>query len=580
MHTRFALLIGNNSYSDAPLTNPAADVQMLGRVLGECGFDVTVKLDQSASDMETLIADFGHRLERGGELGILFFAGHGCELGNNFFLLPLDCPVSDAVTTLLNFAIPLTELESCFKDAKSPLIVIIDACRDQLNTDGRLLPDSYKAQNKHCPPIDSIYLFSTASGNEASDGRAGANSPFVTSLVHAFEDYHLDIETLLKQAIEESSAITGSKQRPRLQGALKFPVPLSSVPRLTDKSKFIAYGVPDIYGLAQHPSGAGVLGWTSQNRIYHIYRQGAVPWVGIKSDEILTAKTAGDSVWIVSKSAGKTLLGRAQMTMEGHCESVLSFEIDLREAHALSVDTQNHRIYVAGRDEHGGKCAVYSYEEENLIYITPEACVELYAVEAISKDFVLLGGPNNYLSRYSFADGISHIFADFDPHRANGSNFYSFVIFPDRNFALAGGSGGEVHRLDLHGLIRHPPIVLPSYWRENELFEALGEVADDDSITRFIEEKETLNEDAREFLAQQLPTNNILTLLKSQSGELIVACSDIGRIYSLALRDLKILDFDVVANGRSSGQAIIDNNGDIFVDSGKGEVKVYHLLRQ
>lgn len=580
MSNRFALLIGNAAYRDQPLSNPAADVKALAGVLTRLGFVVTAKLDQSHAETLAAIDTFSKRFEDGCELGIFFFAGHGCELGNNIFLLPVDAPVSAAVSTLLNFAISLTQLEELFKASKSPLVLLTDTCRDQLDTDGTMLPDAYKKQNRHTPPPNSIYVFSTASGNEASDGKTGETSPFVSQLIASFSEYQEDIEALLRRALAATFLSTNGKQRPRLEGTLHAKVPLSSVPRLTSKGVLTAHGVRDLYGLAQHPSGIGVLGWNAKNMFYNVSKAGAFPWLRIKSDEILCTQTEGNLVWIAFKSDGKTFLGKAESINERKLASIPSIEIELTRVHTITVDFENHRVYVAGKDETGGKCVVYFYEETKLQNIIPERCEELYIATAIDKERVLLGGPDSYLAAYFYSDNTIRKFNIIDPKGEHSANFYSFAIYPDRHEALAGSSGGELHLLDLHSLSRRVAVILPSHWQKSELYEALGEIADEKVITQYIDARDTLEADDRSYLDGKLPTNNIVTLIKSNKFNNLIACSDIGRLYNLATPDMKLLDFNIFANGRSSAQAVIDSEDNIFVDAGDGNIAVYQLLRK
>lgn len=55
---RFALIIGNSAYSEAPLRNPVNDAEDLSKVLHALGFRVTTKINSNQRQMKNAINDF------------------------------------------------------------------------------------------------------------------------------------------------------------------------------------------------------------------------------------------------------------------------------------------------------------------------------------------------------------------------------------------------------------------------------------------------------------------------------------------------------------------------------------------
>ena len=90
---RVALVIGNNAYKDAPLTNPVNDARAIADALRASGFAVTLRTDITHRDFLVAVREFGDTLRRGG-VGVFYFAGHGMQIkGRNHLVFALDrCP--------------------------------------------------------------------------------------------------------------------------------------------------------------------------------------------------------------------------------------------------------------------------------------------------------------------------------------------------------------------------------------------------------------------------------------------------------------------------------------------------------
>ena len=81
---RLALVIGNNAYADAPLTNPVNDARAMAQALERAGFTVILRTDANQRDMLGAVREFGNRL-KGGGVGVFYYAGHGMQIkGRNY----------------------------------------------------------------------------------------------------------------------------------------------------------------------------------------------------------------------------------------------------------------------------------------------------------------------------------------------------------------------------------------------------------------------------------------------------------------------------------------------------------------
>ena len=126
---RLALIIGNDAYSISPLKNAVNDARAMDKALKSAGF-LTVTLENARkADMDRAIGEFLDKLGPD-DTALFFFAGHGVQIENENFLVPVDFPsvatISGAKFACMSVARIFDELKR--KRAKRN-IVILDACR-------------------------------------------------------------------------------------------------------------------------------------------------------------------------------------------------------------------------------------------------------------------------------------------------------------------------------------------------------------------------------------------------------------------------------------------------------------------
>ncbi|MCX7146935.1 MAG: caspase family protein, partial [Sulfuritalea sp.] len=92
--SRLALIIGNSSYRDAPLVNPANDAKAVSGLFTEAGFTVDSRLNATRGDMMAAIEKFGAAVKKSEtKLVVFYYAGHGAQLDWRNYLLPVDAVV-------------------------------------------------------------------------------------------------------------------------------------------------------------------------------------------------------------------------------------------------------------------------------------------------------------------------------------------------------------------------------------------------------------------------------------------------------------------------------------------------------
>src|SRR5258708_25970601 len=89
---RWALVIGNAAYKDAPLKNPVNDARAMAAALQKLGFEVVKRENATQKDMNRAISDFDRRLAGGG-VGLFYYAGHGMQVRGRNYLIPVDAEI-------------------------------------------------------------------------------------------------------------------------------------------------------------------------------------------------------------------------------------------------------------------------------------------------------------------------------------------------------------------------------------------------------------------------------------------------------------------------------------------------------
>src|ERR1022692_2230641 len=85
---RVALVIGMSDYASArKLRNPISDVRAVETALKSLGFKVVVETDRNNRRLSAALDEFTEE-NKGADLALIFFAGHGVQIGGRNYLLP------------------------------------------------------------------------------------------------------------------------------------------------------------------------------------------------------------------------------------------------------------------------------------------------------------------------------------------------------------------------------------------------------------------------------------------------------------------------------------------------------------
>lgn len=208
---RIALVIGNSTYTSAPLKNPVNDATDFAANLKKLGFVVTLKKNANHQEMEEAIQEFGEQLKKGG-VGLFFYAGHGVQISGRNYLLPIGAKINkelDVKFQAVDAEIVMAEMGNAGNGLN---IVILDACRDNP------LGKSFRSASRGLAiisdaPKGTFITYSTSPGKVAADG-SGRNSPYTEALIRHMTTPGLPIEEVFKNVRRELNKKSGGQQIP------------------------------------------------------------------------------------------------------------------------------------------------------------------------------------------------------------------------------------------------------------------------------------------------------------------------------------------------------------------------------
>ncbi len=243
---RMALVIGNQAYQVAALNNPVNDARDIAAVLRKTGFQVTLKLNATQSQMETAMNEFGERLNANTD-ALFYYSGHGVQHNGENYLIPIGSVKTITAAGHLRYkAVPAGYMLSVMKNAKSPLnVVVLDACRNNpFKSFSRTLTQGLARM----PSAEgSLIAYATAPGNVAFDDGNGRNSPYTQHLLTYMQKPGLKLEDVLKRTRSAVKKTTRNQQTPWYESSIdgdfyfvsekdKTPLPPLHTARLTVRS--------------------------------------------------------------------------------------------------------------------------------------------------------------------------------------------------------------------------------------------------------------------------------------------------------------------------------------------------------
>lgn len=220
---RIALIIGNVAYHPAHfdvLVTPRKDAVDLADAFRQIGFEVfggQPLLDLTFNAFRTALAEFEEELvDSQASDAIIYYAGHGIEIGGANYLVPVDAGPNVLRNPNLN-AIPLDAVMDAVMPSGRLRLVVLDACRsDPLS---RRLKESLGKPiggglARLEPSNNRLLAYSAKEGTTALDGRPGENCPYVKALLTHLQTPRQRVEDFFGNVRDDVVEATGGKQVP------------------------------------------------------------------------------------------------------------------------------------------------------------------------------------------------------------------------------------------------------------------------------------------------------------------------------------------------------------------------------
>jgi len=167
---RKALVIGNDSYKFvSKLANAREDAKVIAENLTNVGYKVTLKLDLSEKEMKAALRGFKTQVEAGDEIAF-FYAGHGVQLANSNYLVPIDV-AGEGEEQMKDEGISLQRVLDDMNEKKAKFtLAMIDACRDNpFKTNGRAIGGYGRGLAPTTAATGQMVVFSAGTGQQALD---------------------------------------------------------------------------------------------------------------------------------------------------------------------------------------------------------------------------------------------------------------------------------------------------------------------------------------------------------------------------------------------------------------------------
>jgi uncharacterized protein len=221
---RMALVVGISDYRNAPdLYNTTRDGKLIADTLNGLNFRVSEHFNIGLEDFRELLERFAFEAETA-DIALVYFAGHGIEVGGRNFLVPADAD-SNSRQRVADTSVSLDDILAAVDKARQLRIVILDSCRNDpfASAAGTETLTVNRAPKSGLAPASpergTLVAYAAEAGKVALDG-AGDNSPFALALAQTLKTQDLEIGLAFRQVRDSVLKATANAQEPHTYGSL------------------------------------------------------------------------------------------------------------------------------------------------------------------------------------------------------------------------------------------------------------------------------------------------------------------------------------------------------------------------
>ena len=248
---RVALVIGNNDYQNiVKLEKAVNDANSVAAELRKVGFEVHAYTNIGQKKMNLAINEFVQKVSGGG-IGVFFFAGHGLQINNQNFLVPVDMDTPREAVDVADQAISVPVLQDKLADAKAKYtLLVLDACRNNPlpKKAGRSIGSTRGLAMTNSPSGQTV-LYSAGANQEALDSLGNndknPNGLFTREFLPMISQPGVSTTEALKKTrslVTQKAKAVGHEQQPAIYDQ-------------ADGDFYFVPGIPAAPSLAAAPSG-------------------------------------------------------------------------------------------------------------------------------------------------------------------------------------------------------------------------------------------------------------------------------------------------------------------------------------
>ncbi|MEP6902100.1 MAG: caspase family protein [Actinomycetota bacterium] len=221
LQKRIALVIGNSNYEKFDsLKNPANDAADVADALRHLGFKVYFGTNQTFREMEALIVDFGAELAQTKGVGLFYYTGHGFNIDNQNFMLPVDTRIlreAESVREGVSLNLVLSKMKSAQNGTNFVFLdsVGINQFVQTWRTEKEnIIPVGFK---EVLPAAGRTVIYSNQPENNAAE-RSGLNGFFAASFLKQIKEPNRDFAQFMNAVADNLAERTFDQQKPLIIG--------------------------------------------------------------------------------------------------------------------------------------------------------------------------------------------------------------------------------------------------------------------------------------------------------------------------------------------------------------------------
>ena len=173
---KVALVIGNSKYRYIAGVPPAAnDADDMAQTLRRLRFDVVeVRKDLTAEGLIEEVGRFGRTEVQPGDLALVYYSGHGGQVGEENYLLPVDYDPPSNEDLVERRAYKMSRVRDALENTGARVrVLIFDACRNSpVITSKNAIPGLRGIEGR---PEGTLIAFASAH-NQVARSRAGSGT--------------------------------------------------------------------------------------------------------------------------------------------------------------------------------------------------------------------------------------------------------------------------------------------------------------------------------------------------------------------------------------------------------------------